>query len=132
MIQLEKVTKTFRTGPAPGRGPRVIEAIKDVDDAIAGSDYAAASLTKADPFYVEPMQKTQGKIIIDGKLIDVKDRKTGAFQKTGFGVMLAGSVRPEVQRLRERTGGSLGAATHPDLVDTQRLAECQQRPANCD
>jgi 2-oxoglutarate ferredoxin oxidoreductase subunit alpha len=32
----------------------------------AGYDYAAASLTKADPFYVEPMQKTQGKIIIDG------------------------------------------------------------------
>jgi len=32
----------------------------------AGFDYAAASLTKADPFSVEPMQKTQGKIIIDG------------------------------------------------------------------
>ena len=32
----------------------------------AGYDYAAASLTKADPFAVERMQETAGKIIIDG------------------------------------------------------------------
>jgi 2-oxoglutarate ferredoxin oxidoreductase subunit alpha len=32
----------------------------------AGYDYAAASLTKADPFGVEPMNATAGKIIIDG------------------------------------------------------------------
>jgi len=32
----------------------------------AGYDYAAASLTKADPFTVERMNKTTGKIIIDG------------------------------------------------------------------
>src|SRR5664280_1884494 len=32
----------------------------------AGYDYAAASLTKADPFVVERMQETAGKIIIDG------------------------------------------------------------------
>ena len=32
----------------------------------AGYDYAAASLTKADPFKLERMNKTQGKIIIDG------------------------------------------------------------------
>jgi 2-oxoglutarate ferredoxin oxidoreductase subunit alpha len=32
----------------------------------AGYDYAEASLAKADPFYVEPMDKTQGKIIIEG------------------------------------------------------------------
>ena len=32
----------------------------------AGYDYAAASLTKADPFKLERMKKTQGKIIIDG------------------------------------------------------------------
>jgi 2-oxoglutarate/2-oxoacid ferredoxin oxidoreductase subunit alpha len=32
----------------------------------AGYDYAAASLTKADPFRLERMNKTQGKIIIDG------------------------------------------------------------------
>jgi 2-oxoglutarate ferredoxin oxidoreductase subunit alpha len=32
----------------------------------AGYDFAAASLTKQDPLYVEPMQKTQGKIIMDG------------------------------------------------------------------
>ncbi|HEX7960746.1 MAG TPA: 2-oxoacid:acceptor oxidoreductase subunit alpha, partial [Terriglobales bacterium] len=32
----------------------------------AGFDYAAASLKKIDPFYVEPMNETAGKIIIDG------------------------------------------------------------------
>jgi 2-oxoglutarate ferredoxin oxidoreductase subunit alpha len=32
----------------------------------AGYDYAAATFTKADPFSVEPMNKTAGKIIIDG------------------------------------------------------------------
>ncbi len=32
----------------------------------AGFDYATASLTKADPFRLERMNKTQGKIIIDG------------------------------------------------------------------
>jgi 2-oxoglutarate ferredoxin oxidoreductase subunit alpha len=32
----------------------------------AGYDYAAASLTKADPFRVEPMNATAGKVIIDG------------------------------------------------------------------
>src|SRR2546421_910188 len=32
----------------------------------AGFDYASASLTKADPFRIERMNKTQGKIIIDG------------------------------------------------------------------
>jgi 2-oxoglutarate ferredoxin oxidoreductase subunit alpha len=32
----------------------------------AGFDYAASSLTKADPCYVERMDKTRGKIIIDG------------------------------------------------------------------
>ena len=32
----------------------------------AGYDFAATSLTKRDPFVLEPMQATQGKIIIDG------------------------------------------------------------------
>jgi 2-oxoglutarate ferredoxin oxidoreductase subunit alpha len=32
----------------------------------AGYDYAAASLTKRDPFFVQRMDKTKGKIIIDG------------------------------------------------------------------
>jgi 2-oxoglutarate ferredoxin oxidoreductase subunit alpha len=32
----------------------------------AGYDYAAASLTKTDPFVIERMQETAGKIIIDG------------------------------------------------------------------
>jgi len=32
----------------------------------AGFDYAAASLTKQDPYYIQPMDKTTGKIIIDG------------------------------------------------------------------
>ena len=32
----------------------------------AGFDYASASLTKRDPFLIQRMDKTQGKIIIDG------------------------------------------------------------------
>jgi len=32
----------------------------------AGYEYAAQSLVKADPFFLEPMQATEGKIIIDG------------------------------------------------------------------
>ena len=32
----------------------------------AGYDYATASLTKQDPYYIQPMDKTQGMIIIDG------------------------------------------------------------------
>jgi 2-oxoglutarate/2-oxoacid ferredoxin oxidoreductase subunit alpha len=32
----------------------------------AGYDYAAANLTKKDPFFIQKMDKTQGKIIIDG------------------------------------------------------------------
>ena len=32
----------------------------------AGYDYAKASLTKKDPFFIEPMNENQGKIIIDG------------------------------------------------------------------
>lgn len=32
----------------------------------AGFDYAASTLTKLDPYYVEPSNQTQGKIIIDG------------------------------------------------------------------
>jgi len=32
----------------------------------AGYEYAAASLPKADPFYIQPSNQTQGKIIIDG------------------------------------------------------------------
>jgi 2-oxoglutarate ferredoxin oxidoreductase subunit alpha len=38
----------------------------NVNAAKAGYDYAAASLTKADPFFIERMDKTRGKIIIDG------------------------------------------------------------------
>jgi 2-oxoglutarate ferredoxin oxidoreductase subunit alpha len=32
----------------------------------AGRDYAAANLTKHDPFYIQRMDKTKGKIIVDG------------------------------------------------------------------
>jgi len=32
----------------------------------AGYDYAAATLTKQDPYFIQPMDKTAGKIIIDG------------------------------------------------------------------
>jgi 2-oxoglutarate ferredoxin oxidoreductase subunit alpha len=45
---------------------KVKAADLNMNAARAGFDYAAASLTKKDPLYVEPMNENQGKIIIDG------------------------------------------------------------------
>jgi 2-oxoglutarate/2-oxoacid ferredoxin oxidoreductase subunit alpha len=45
---------------------KVKAADLNMNAARAGFDYAAASLTKSDAFYVEPMNENQGKIIIDG------------------------------------------------------------------
>jgi 2-oxoglutarate ferredoxin oxidoreductase subunit alpha len=45
---------------------KVKAADLNMNAARAGFDYAAASLTKTDGFYVEPMNENQGKIIIDG------------------------------------------------------------------
>jgi 2-oxoglutarate ferredoxin oxidoreductase subunit alpha len=45
---------------------KVKAADLNMNAARAGYDYAAASLTKKDPLFVEPMNENQGKIIIDG------------------------------------------------------------------
>jgi 2-oxoglutarate ferredoxin oxidoreductase subunit alpha len=45
---------------------KVKAADLNMNAARAGFDYAAASLTKSDAFYVEPMNENTGKIIIDG------------------------------------------------------------------
>jgi 2-oxoglutarate ferredoxin oxidoreductase subunit alpha len=47
-------------------GRKVKAADLNVNAAKAGYDYAASSLTKADPCSIERMDKTRGKIIIDG------------------------------------------------------------------
>src|SRR5581483_510081 len=47
-------------------GKKIKAADLNVNAAKAGFDYAAASLTKADRFFIERMDKNQGKIIIDG------------------------------------------------------------------
>ncbi len=47
-------------------GRKVKAADLNVNAAKAGYDYAVASLTKADPFSIERMDKTRGQIIIDG------------------------------------------------------------------
>lgn len=47
-------------------GKKVRAAELNIAAVRAGYEYAVASLTKADPFYVEPMNKTQGMIIVDG------------------------------------------------------------------
>ena len=48
-------------------GPRKAKAADlNWNAALAGFDYAAKNLTKTDPCWVEPMNATQGKIIIDG------------------------------------------------------------------
>ncbi len=59
MVEVEKaVRKQFKT--------KIKAADLNWNAAKAGYDYAAASLTKADPFTVERMDKTRGMIIIDG------------------------------------------------------------------
>ena len=45
---------------------KVKAADLNMNAAKAGFDYAAASLTKKDPLFVEPMRENEGKIIIDG------------------------------------------------------------------
>ena len=45
---------------------KVKAADLNMNAAKAGFDYAAASLTKKDPLFVEPMNENKGKIIIDG------------------------------------------------------------------
>src|SRR5512142_2098955 len=59
MAEIEKaIRKQF--------GRKVKAADLNVNAAKAGYDYAVSTLTKADPFMVERMDKNQGKIIIEG------------------------------------------------------------------
>ncbi len=59
VVEMEKaIRKQF--------GRKVKAADLNVAAAKAGYDYAVASLTKADPFSIERMDKTRGQIIIDG------------------------------------------------------------------
>jgi 2-oxoglutarate ferredoxin oxidoreductase subunit alpha len=59
MTEVEKaLRKQFKT--------KVKAAELNWNAAKAGYDYAASSLTKADPFFVERMDKTRGMVIIDG------------------------------------------------------------------
>jgi 2-oxoglutarate ferredoxin oxidoreductase subunit alpha len=59
MAEVEKaIRKQFST--------KVKAANLNLAAAKAGFDYAAANLTKQDPFHIARMEKTQGKIIIDG------------------------------------------------------------------
>ncbi len=59
MAEVEKaLRKQFAT--------KVKAANLNLAAAKSGFDYAAASLTKQDPYYIQRMDKTQGKIIIDG------------------------------------------------------------------
>jgi 2-oxoglutarate ferredoxin oxidoreductase subunit alpha len=59
MAQVEKaIRKQFAT--------KVKAANLNMAAVKAGFDYAAASLTKQDPYFIQPMDKTAGKIIIDG------------------------------------------------------------------
>src|SRR6266446_502364 len=61
-IDMEKVEQALRKQFKK----KVKAADLNMNAVKAGYDYATASLTKADPFRVEPMNATAGKIIIDG------------------------------------------------------------------
>ncbi|MHB1793801.1 MAG: 2-oxoacid:acceptor oxidoreductase subunit alpha [Acidobacteriaceae bacterium] len=73
-IDMEWVEKTVRKQFAK----KVKAAELNLSAVRAGFDYAASSLTKQDPYVVEPMSATQGKIIIDGN------------EATAMGAMFAG------------------------------------------
>jgi 2-oxoglutarate ferredoxin oxidoreductase subunit alpha len=61
-IDMELVEKTVRKQFAK----KVKAAELNLTAVRVGFDYAKSTLTKQDPYVVEPMQATQGKIIIDG------------------------------------------------------------------
>jgi 2-oxoglutarate ferredoxin oxidoreductase subunit alpha len=61
-IDMELLEKTVRKQFAK----KVKAAELNLNAVRVGFDYAATTLTKQDPFVVEPMQATEGKIIIDG------------------------------------------------------------------
>jgi len=61
-IDLAEIEKAIRKQFAR----KVKAADLNFNAARAGYDYAASSLTKQDPFWIERMDKNQGKIIIDG------------------------------------------------------------------
>ncbi len=61
-IDMESVEKTVRKQFAK----KVKAAELNLSAVRAGFDYAATLLTKQDPYVVEPMRATEGKIIIDG------------------------------------------------------------------
>src|SRR5256714_8909516 len=61
-IDMEAIEKALRKQFAK----KVKAADLNMNAVRAGFDFAASSLKKADPFYVEPMNATAGKIIIDG------------------------------------------------------------------
>ncbi len=73
-IDMEWVEKTVRKQFAK----KVKAAELNLSAVRAGFDYAASSLTKQDPYVVEPMSATHGKIIIDGN------------EATAMGAMFAG------------------------------------------
>jgi 2-oxoglutarate/2-oxoacid ferredoxin oxidoreductase subunit alpha len=61
-IDMEAVEKALRKQFSK----KVKAADLNMNAVRAGFDFAAASLTKVDPYFVEPMNATRGKIIIDG------------------------------------------------------------------
>src|SRR5499427_4591409 len=61
-IDMAEVEKAIRKQFAK----KVKAANLNLGAAQAGYDYAKANLTKQDPYFIQPMDKTQGKIIIDG------------------------------------------------------------------
>ena len=61
-VEMEEVEKALRKQFAK----KVKAAELNLNAARAGYEYAAASLTKQDPYFIQRMDKTTGKIIIDG------------------------------------------------------------------
>ena len=80
------------------------------DAVMAGAEWAKANLTKTDPFYVEPMDKTHGMIMADGNTAGAIGSIYGGLQFTAWypitpASSLAESLNEYLPMLRKREDG---------------------------
>ena len=90
----------------------------------AGYDYAAASLTKQDPFFVERMDKTTGKIIIDGNAASALGSMfAGVTVVTWYPITPSSSlVESLIEYMKEHRVGPDGKATFAIVQAEDELA----------
>ncbi|HZQ21261.1 MAG TPA: 2-oxoacid:acceptor oxidoreductase subunit alpha [Terriglobales bacterium] len=119
-IDMAEVEKALRKQFAK----KVKAANLNMAAAQAGYDYAAASLTKQDPFYVQRMDKTQGKIIIDGNSAAALGCMFAGVTVVAWYPITPSSSLPEtlIEYMREYRIGEDGKATFAIVQAEDELA----------